>query len=312
MRLEDIENITVLGIGVMGPDISLGFALAGYRVRGVDVEPAAVDRAQKKLKSNLQQMVQEGFIGQTEAQRTRSRITFTLSWEDSVVKANFITEAVPEEMETKQKVFQRCDELCGPEVVVATNTSSMNITQIASKMRFPERAMGTHWTIPAHLSPMVEVIRGEHTSQMTEELTFKLLQRAGKIPVRCKNTTGFIHNYIQFSMVKAALDLVEAGHASPEDIDAVVKNGFGLRLASVGPVQFVDMCGLDTILNIQRYMYKKTQNPVYKPSEIIQKKVAHGDLGIKSGQGFFTYHGKKPENFWEKVNRQIMRVLKAT
>ena len=312
MRLADIKNVTVLGVGVMGPDIALGFALAGYRVTGVDIKTAAVDRARDKLSSNLRQMQQESVISQSEAKKIQSRITFTLSWEDSVAGADFITEAVPEEMETKQEVFRRCGELCGPEVVVASNTSSMDITQIASAMRFPERALGTHWTIPAHLSPMVEVVRGEKTSSATDELAFNLLLQAGKVPVRCQNHPGFIHNYVQFAMVQAALKLVEAGLASPEDVDAVVRNGFGLRLASVGPIQFVDMCGLDTILNIQRYMYQKTQDLMYRPSPVIEGKVMQGKLGIKSGQGFYDYHGKQPDVFWEKVNGNIIRLLKAT
>lgn len=311
MRLADIKNITVLGIGVMGPDISLGFALAGYRVIGVDIKSAAVERARDKLSANLRQMIQQGVLSRTQAKEIRVRLRFTLAWEDSVAGADFITEAVPEEMATKQTVFRRCGQLCGPKVVVASNTSSMDITQIASSMRFPERALGTHWTIPAHLSPMVEVIRGAKTSPAAEGLAFNLLKRAGKVPVRCPNTPGFIHNYIQFSMVKAALELVEAGQASPEDVDAVVKNGFGLRLASVGPVQFVDMCGLDTILNIQKYMYAKTQNPVYRPAGAIEQKVAQGNLGVKSGRGFYAYQGEQPEVFWEKVNCHIMRVLKA-
>ncbi len=312
MRLEDIKKVVVLGIGVMGPDISLGFALAGYQVTGVDIKSAAVDKARRKLSANLAQMRQEGVISAAEGERISSRVNFTLSWEESVAGADFITEAVPEDMETKQEVFRRCGELSRPEVVVASNTSSMDISEIAARMKHPQRALGTHWTIPAHLSPMVEIVLGEQTSSPSEELAFNLLRRAGKVPVRCPNTPGFIHNYIQFAMVKAALDLLDAGLASPEDVDAVVRNGFGLRLASVGPVQFVDMCGLDTILNIQRYMHSKTQNPVYKPSTLIQEKVERGHLGIKTGRGFYAYQGELPETFWERVNRTIIRTIKAS
>ena len=178
-------------------------------------------------------------------------------------------------------------------------------------MTFPERAITTHWTIPAHLSPMVEVIRGENTAVATETLSLALLRRIGKRPVCCKDSPGFIHNYIQFAMVKAALDLVEGGVASAEDVDTVVRNGFGLRVSSVGPIQFIDMCGLDTILNIQEYMHAKTSNPVYKPTEAIREKVSRGNLGVKSGKGFYEYDKMQPEEFWEKTNLNILKILKA-
>ncbi len=311
MRLEEIKNIAVIGIGVMGPDIALGFALAGYQVVGIDIVPEALMAAHRKLYRNLHQMVEGKMIDQARAEEARSNLSFTLEWDSAVAWADYVTEAVPEVMETKREVFRRCGEICGPEVIVASNTSSMSITQISSKMKNPQRAISTHWTIPAHLSPMVEVIRGERTSDAADELVFDLLSKAGKVPVRCKDNPGFIHNYVQFAMVKAALNLVEAGWARPEDVDAVVRNGFGLRLSSVGPVEFVDMCGLETILNIQKYMYDKTQDPVYKPSQAIAEKVEQGDLGVKSGKGFYDYSAGQGDGFWEQTNRNIIRVLRA-
>jgi 3-hydroxybutyryl-CoA dehydrogenase len=311
MQLEEISRITVLGIGVMGPDISLGFALAGHHVTGVDINKSAVEAANRKLEDNLKQMVEGEYITRAQAAETKSRIHFTLSWEPSVASADFITEAVPEIMEIKQEVFQRCDDLCRPGVVLASNTSSMSITEIASGMHHPERAISTHWTIPAHLSPMVEVIRGERTTDSTAGLAFALLQKVGKEPVFCRDNPGFIHNYVQFAMVKAALNLVEAGLATVADVDTVIKNGFGLRLASVGPIEFVDMCGLDTILNIQKYMYQKTKDSVYHPSRLIEELVSHGDLGVKTSKGFYEYKHKDAGGFWEKTNRNIIRVLKS-
>ena len=311
MQLREISRITVLGIGVMGPDISLGFALAGYQVTGVDIKESAVEAAYRKLEENLKQMVEGEFISQSQAEKTKSRVHFTLSWEPSVASADFVTEAVPEVMETKQEVFRRCDDLCRPEVVVASNTSSMSISEIASGMRYPQRAITTHWTIPAHLSPMVEVIRGEKTAIETERLTLTLLGQIGKRPVPCKDSPGFIHNYIQFALVKAALDLFDRGIASAEDIDGVVRNGFGLRISSVGPFQFIDMCGLDTILKIQEYMHEKTCDPMYQPSQTIREKVTNGSLGVKSGAGFYRYDQGKSDEFWKVTNRNIIRVLKA-
>ncbi|MCK4821429.1 3-hydroxyacyl-CoA dehydrogenase family protein, partial [bacterium] len=312
---ETIKKITVVGTGVMGPDISLGFAMAGYEVTGLDIEQAILGRAAQKIASNCRQMVEEGMITEDEAVKIQSRITLTLDWDGAVAGADYITEAVPEEMETKKEVFKRCGEICSEEVVVASNTSSMSITEIASEIRYPQRAISTHWTIPAHLSPMVEVICGEKTSTATKDFVLTLLKQVGKTPVACKNSPGFIHNYVQFAMVKAALNLLERQIATPEDIDTVIRNGFGLRLSSVGPIQFVDMCGLDTILNIQKYMYDMTKDSMYKPSRIVEESVERGDLGVKTGKGFYDYSEDDAEKLRERTNRTILKirqVLKKT
>jgi len=309
--VDEIQKITVLGTGVMGPDIALGFAMAGYEVTGVDIEQAILDRAAQKITLNCKQMVEEGMLSEEEGLNVHSRITLTLDWEGAVAGADYITEAVPEEMGTKKEVFRRCDELCSEKVVIASNTSSMSTTEISSTMKYPQRAISTHWTIPAHLSPMVEVICGEKTSGATVALVFALLKKVSKFPVPCKDSPGFIHNYIQFAMVKAAMDLLEHEIASPDDIDTVVKNGFGLRLSSVGPIKFIDLCGLDTILNIQKYMYKMTKNPIYRPSQLIEKSVNRGDLGAKTGRGFYEYTGDEAEKLRILTNRTIIRIREA-
>ncbi|MCB2187803.1 MAG: 3-hydroxyacyl-CoA dehydrogenase family protein [Deltaproteobacteria bacterium] len=311
MNIDSIDNVTVIGIGVMGPDISLKFALSGYQVVGVDILSAAVEAAQVKVRRNLEQMVSGGMLSQVEAEQALARLEFTLDWEAAVKRAHFVTEAVPEDLAIKKEVFSRCDGLLPPGIIIASNTSSMSISQISEGMRHPERALGTHWTIPAHLSPMVEVIKGRKSADQFFDLAMALFQRMGKRPVPSRENPGFIHNYVQLAMVSAALDLVDAGLATPQDVDTVVKNGFGLRLSSVGPVEFVDMCGLDTILNIQRYMFQTTENPVYKPSESIREKVARGDLGVKSGKGFYDYQREDSEDFWERTNRNIVALLQS-
>jgi 3-hydroxybutyryl-CoA dehydrogenase len=138
-----------------------------------------------------------------------------------------------------------------------------------------------------------------------------VLKKIGKHPVFCKDTPGFIHNYLQHGLIKAALELLENQAASPEDIDRVVRNGFGLRLASVGPIQFLDMCGLDTVNNVSKYLYKTTGNPTYKPFKAIEEKISQGDLGVKTGKGFFEYETAGSTEFWQRTNREIIRILKA-
>jgi 3-hydroxybutyryl-CoA dehydrogenase len=311
VNVDQIKKITVVGTGIMGPDIALGFAMAGYEVTVLDLEQAFLDRAAQKIALNCRQMVEEHMFGEEEAAQIQSRIGSSLAWEETVSGADYITEAVPEVMETKKEVFKRCDALCPQEVVIASNTSSMSITEIASEMRYPQRAITTHWIIPAHLSPTVEVICGEKTSDFTAELTFSLLKKAGKFPVPCKDSPGFIHNYVQLAMVKAALDLLEREIATPEGIDTVIRNGFGLRLSRVGPIKFVDMGGLDTVLKVQNYMYEMTKDPMYKPSRSIRERVKRGDLGAKTGRGFYEYSEDDTEKLRKETNRSIIKIRQA-
>jgi 3-hydroxybutyryl-CoA dehydrogenase len=311
MNVPEIRKAAVIGTGVMGADIAFGFAMAGYDVTGVDVESTPLDIAAKKISVNCQQLIDEGIFSEKDAEETKSRISLTLDWDEAVGDADYVTEAVAELMTLKKAVFKKCDQICRKDVVIASNTSSMSVTEFASEMKYPQRAISTHWIIPAHLSPIVEVVCGEETSTATKELVFDLLTKIGKKPVSCKDSPGFIHNYVQFAMVKAALELAERQIARPEDIDTVIKNGFGLRLSSVGPIQFVDMCGLDTILNIQKYMHGITKDPVYKPSGSIEELVDKGDLGVKTGKGFYDYSANASEEFGERTNRGIMKVRKA-
>jgi 3-hydroxybutyryl-CoA dehydrogenase len=188
----------------------------------------------------------------------------------------------------------------------------MSINAIATNMRYPERAVTTHFTIPAHLSPLVEVVFGEKTSPSTKAVIPALLNKVGKHPVICKDTSGFLHNYLQAALVSASLELLEKGIASAEEIDAVVNYGFGLRLATVGPIRFLDMCGLDTVQKVQEYLFSVTRQPVYKPSGAIDEKLARGQLGVKSGKGFYEYETRNSQEFWDRTNRAIIRSLQAT
>ena len=159
MEIEDINTVAVIGMGVMGPDIALAFAMAGYHVNLIDIEQEVLDRASGRISANCRQMAAAGVFDKVKRQTIESRISLTLDWNTAVSSADYVTEAVPEIMEIKQEVFRRCDDLCSQNVVIASNTSSMSITEIASKMKYPQRAICTHWIIPPHLSPAVEVTR---------------------------------------------------------------------------------------------------------------------------------------------------------
>ena len=306
-----IQRVTILGQGVMGVDIALTFAIAGYDVTAVDLFETQLDKAAKRAEANCMQMVAGGLLDKDKAQRALQRINRSMDWDAAIAKADFIMEVIPENMAQKQALFSRCDKLCAPDVIIASNTSSMSITRIAEGMEHPQRAITAHWTIPGHLSPLVELVSGVRTAKATEAKAMTLFQEMGKHPVICKDTPGFIHNILQGALIGAAMGLMDAEIATAEEIDNVVKNGFGLRLPSIGPIQFMDMVGLDSIANVGEYLAEAFDDPNYRSHKRIRDKVQEGDLGVKTGKGFFEYQNADSNEFWEKVNAGIIRTLKA-
>jgi 3-hydroxybutyryl-CoA dehydrogenase len=306
-----IQNIAVLGQGIMGVDIALTFALAGYKVTAVDVSKQQLETAELRTKASLKLMVESGLVEKNQAQKAQQLIVRTIDWDNALADADFVMEVVPENIAQKKAVFQKCDKLCSPDVIIASNTSSMSITHIAEGMDYPQRAITAHWTIPAHLSPLVEVVPGIQTAKAAELKTMDLLKKLGKYPVSCKDTPGFIHNILQGALIKAAMDLMDLEIATAEEIDNVVKNGFGLRMPSVGPIQFMDMVGLDSIVNVGDYLAKTMNDPNWRSHKRIRDKVEQGDLGVKTGKGFYQYPDANADEFWEEINGDIIKTLKA-
>lgn len=311
MAEKEISRVAVIGLGIMGPDIALGFALGGYRTAGYDLRPETLDGARRRVNSNLEQLVKEGLLLAKEAETAGSLIEFTTDWDQALSQAEYVTEAVPENPQIKREIFKRCGETCSEDAVIASNTSSISIDEIAGEMRNPGRAIVTHWFIPAHLMPVVEVIPGKVTAAATVQQTRTFLTRIGKRPVVCKENPAFVHNYIQAAMCRAAITLLERGICEPEDIDAIVQNGFALRLARIGPVRMADYAGLDTSLALLKYVFQKTGDPSFEPPVILMEKVAKGDLGLKSGRGFYAYTPEEVTEIRRLADETVIRVRKA-
>ncbi len=288
MNVEQIHRVAIVGTGIMGTGIALAFARAGYQVAAVDTRQDSLDRAAKTLAAECRELADGGLLGGREADEILGNVSLILGGDEAISSSQYIIEAVPESLELKRTVFERCGSLCGPETVVASNTSTISISDIAARMNHPERAVVTHWFIPPHLMPVVEVVPGAGTSERTVQLTKALLQKLGKRPVVCKENPGFIHNYIQLAMTRAAMSLVEKGVCSAEDVDAVVMNGFALRLARLGPIRSVDYAGLETALHALQYIYEKTGDTTFQPPAILKEKVAKGELGLKTAKGFYV------------------------
>ena len=286
MKPDTIKNISVIGAGMMGHGIAQIFAARNYDVILVDVQQGFLSKAIENIRSNLTLLAQKGIGDPKEIAPTIQRIKTTLDLKEAASEAQFVIEAASENLSLKQKIFQDLDSLCPPETILSTNTSVMSITEIAQNARLKERIVGTHFWNPPYLIPLVEVVRGEHTSEKVMDLTFDLLKLVGKHPVRVnKDVPGFVGNRLQHALWREAISIVEKGIADPKTVDEVVKKGFGIRLPVLGPLENADMVGLDLTLAIHDYILKHLESSPH-PSPILRKKVEMGELGFKTGQGF--------------------------
>jgi 3-hydroxybutyryl-CoA dehydrogenase len=286
MDIENIKNISVIGAGMMGHGIAQIFASRSYHVTLIDVRQDLLSKAIENIRSNLTLMVERGIGKRGEIEPTLQRIETTLDWKEVTSRAQFVVEAVSENLELKQKIFHDLDSLCPSETILATNTSVISITEIAKKAQNRKRILGTHFWNPPYLVPLVEVIRGEETSSEAVEMTCGLLKRVGKHPVRVKkDVPGFVGNRLQHALWREAISIVDKGIADPETVDEVIKKGFGLRLPALGPLENADMVGLDLTMAIHDYILKYLDSSP-EPAPILREKVRKGELGFKTGQGF--------------------------
>jgi len=283
------KKVVVVGAGIMGPDIAFAFAINGYQVDLVDVEKDVIAAACRRISENAELFLEKDLVSQAQAQQSREAIHGTVNLEKAVEGASFVTEAVTELLDVKTELFEKLDRLCPDEVVRASNTSAISVSEIADATRNPGRVLGTHWIYPAHILPMVEIVKGKETTEGALEITKELLTGLGKDPVVCGDFPPFLNNGLRFGMAKVIWQMLEQGIAKPEEIDKVAKLGFGLRLSAFGPIEFLDAAGLDTAVRAREYQAKLKNDPSLAPPDILKQKVAAGALGIKTGKGFYDY-----------------------
>ncbi|MDR3073519.1 MAG: 3-hydroxyacyl-CoA dehydrogenase family protein [Deltaproteobacteria bacterium] len=289
------EHISVIGSGLMGHGIAQIFALHGHAVTLYDVRQDFLDKAMGNLKANLEAFVARGIVDRETAEAAPARITCTLSLEDAARDADFIVEAVPENMALKQDIFKQLDALSKPETVLASNTSVMSITEIASTSVNRARIVGTHFWNPPYLIPLVEVVQAEKTSLRTVEFTLDLLRRVGKHPVHCrKDVPGFIANRMQHALWREAVYIVEQGIADSRTVDEAVRLSFGMRLPVLGPMENADMVGLDLTRAIHDYIFPALCDS-HTTSPAVLDRVAAGELGFKTGKGLQDWPAEKQE-----------------
>ncbi len=290
MRVEDIRRVAVIGFGTMGSGIAQVVAQAGYEVIARDVTDDLLRRGLEMIKSGpfgLERAVERGKITREQAEAALSRIKVTTDLATAVKEADFVIEAVFENLDLKKNIFREVDELAPPHAIIVSNTSTLSITALASATKRPERVAGMHFFNPAQVMRLVEVIRGLQTSDETVEVVRALAQKLGKTPVTVnKDVPGFVANRIGFAAILEAIRLYEEGVASAQDIDNAMKLGYNWPM---GPLELADLIGLDVLLDASESIYAETRDPKYNPPVVLRQMFRAGWLGRKTKRGFYTY-----------------------
>lgn len=281
-----VKTIGVLGAGIMGAGIAQVSARAGYSVILRDLNDEFVSRGLNNIARNLNRDVEKNRLTEKEAGEIRGRIKGTTALAD-LAGADFIIEAVVEQMELKKEVFRELDKISPENVIFASNTSGLSITEMASVTGRPDRFIGMHFFNPVPVMKLVEVIKGAKTSAETERVTVELAQKMGKEPILVNEAPLFVVNRILIPMINEAIFVLMEGVASAEDIDKGMKLGAN---HPIGPLALADLIGLDTLLFITETIYKETGDSKYRPCPLLRKMVRAGQLGRKTGKGFFTYN----------------------
>jgi 3-hydroxybutyryl-CoA dehydrogenase len=289
------EHVAVIGAGLMGHGIAQVFAGKGNEVFLYDLNQEVLNVAVDKIRTNLTFLSERGIGSPEDIEPALERIRIVRTLKEAVSGARFVVEAVVEKLEIKQDLFKEMEEFCSPITVLATNTSVISITEIAAKTKEKERVVGTHFWNPPYLIPLVEVIPGRNTSTEVVDYTCQLLQSIGKKPVKVKkDVPGFIGNRLQHALWREAISIVEQGIAEPEMVDEVIKSGFGIRLPVLGPLQNADMVGLDLTFQIHDYILPFIERSP-EPSSLLRQKHLSGELGFKTGKGFYEWSPRSIE-----------------
>jgi len=282
-------KILVVGAGTMGHGIAQCAAMRGFSVRVVDQAASMLPKAEALVADHLGFMVSLGRLGPAEAADAARRLTFSTDLPGAAAWADFVFEAVFEDLGVKRELFARLGELTGPEVVLASNTSSFDIAKLCEVTRHPERVIGTHWFHPPQITPCIELIPADRTSAETLDKARELATALGKSATRCTNAPGFVANRIQFAMAAEAMAIVAEGLATPGEVDRIVKSSFGFRLSAFGPFEIADQAGIDVYRAIFAYLYENLGREQFAPPALLEAMVADGRLGLKSGRGFYQY-----------------------
>lgn len=295
-----MKNVAVIGAGTMGNGIAHTFAQSGFKVQLIDINEASLKKGIDTITKNLDRMVAKESITEAQKEKTLNNITTFTNVNEGVEYAGLVVEAATENIDLKLKIFKQLDEACPDDTILATNTSSISITQIAAITSRPEMVIGMHFMNPVPIMKLVEIIRGYNTSDEVTKTIMDLSKTLGKVPTEVNDYPGFVANRILMPMLNESIETLYNGVAGVEEIDTVMKLGMAHPM---GPLQLADFIGLDICLSILNVMYDGFKNPKYAPCPLLVNMVRAGKLGVKSGEGFYDYSESRKA---EKVARQFL------
>jgi len=309
MKVVDIKNVLVIGAGTMGEGIVQNFAQSGLMVQVAARHQETLDKCLKQVEYNLNQFKEFKLLKEEPSvikSRIKSIVASNLT--TALKECDYVVETVPEVLQTKKELLSQIDSL-RQDIVIASNTGSFTITDLAEGLKNPGRVVGLHYFNPAHIIPAVEIHRGQNTSDEVVEFTRALMVKSGKKPVLVRKVLpGFVVNRITGAMEREIDFLLDNGVITPEELDVALKGSFGFRLACMGPMEAEDMIGLDTAMRVGERIFKVLSNAT-EPSPDLVAKVKKGELGIKSGKGWYDYTGKSKTDVLEGINRRLLRQL---
>ncbi|NJB69571.1 3-hydroxybutyryl-CoA dehydrogenase [Saonia flava] len=285
-----MKTVAVLGAGTMGNGIAHVFAQYNYKVNLIDISQSSLDKAIVNISRNLDRMVAKDVIDEEEKKATLDNISTHLDIKEGVKNADLVIEAATENAKIKKAIFKELGIICHEDTILASNTSSISITELANETTRPENVIGMHFMNPVPLMKLVEVIKGKKTSKEVVKIIMNLSKELNKIPVEVNDFPGFVANRILMPMINEAIEALQDGVSGVSEIDTVMKLGMAHPM---GPLQLADFIGLDVCLSILNVMYKGFKNPKYMPCPLLVKMVNKGKLGIKSGEGFYDYSVSK-------------------
>ena len=293
-----MKKISIIGAGTMGNGIAQVFAMNNYQVNLIDLNSNSLTNAINRITTNLDRMIKRDVISSDQKTATLDNIS-TSTDINSAKSSDLVIEAVTENIKVKMKIFTQLDEICSSETILATNTSSISITEIAASTKREDKVIGMHFMNPVPIMKLVEVIRGRKTSDETTKTIIELSETIKKIAIEVNDYPGFIANRILLPMINEAIEALNKGVAKVKNIDSIMKIGMGHPM---GPLQLADFIGLDVCLSILEVMHEGFKNSKYAPSELLVNMVKSGKLGIKSGEGFYDYSESKKA---ELVSKQF-------
>ena len=311
MRIEEIRTIGVIGAGLMGHGIAQVFALKGYKVKLFDNDPKVLESAPEKIHNNLQTLLEMHLVEPQEIEDCQNHLQLCHTLPEMCEGVELTIEAVSENVDLKRAIFGELEALTTPQTILCSNTSGISIGLISENLRFKERVIGTHFWNPPHIVPCVEVIKSQFAADEVFHTVIELMERVGKKPVRVlKDIPGFLGNRLQHALWREAISLVEKGIAAPEDIDRVVKYGFGLRLPFIGPLETADLAGLDLVYDIHKYLFSDLENRS-TPSPLLKTLLDQKATGVKSKKGFYNWTDERTKQIIQQRDKALLKITEV-